>query len=224
MPGTPLPPPGSNSEESYKLISNRFQEHYSIEKAKGNKLQASEKIWGSVAHALKAAAISRGWQHDNHFLLSQVANQLGSEAGQLTEYVNHMALANEMHRNFYENEYGWDGIEHRRQDARQFIKLIDKARVRKPNTFTIKTEEDQNRIAHLLGLPTKEAVLNRLLPIGTASAEGFAPAVGYKIPTSRRPDLSALKSPEPQRSPRKRTNGSPTLTQESIDHRVKRSR
>ena len=60
MATTQLPEPGESSIEDHVQLSRWFLEHARIEIANGNRLQASEKIWGAAAHALKAIAIQRG--------------------------------------------------------------------------------------------------------------------------------------------------------------------
>ena len=106
VPSTPLPQVGASNETAHADMSQRFQEHTLIEIQKGNRLQASEKIWASVAHALKAVAENRGWQNNSHFLLQSIAVQLGHESGRHGEYRNHYDRAAAMHRNMYENVRG----------------------------------------------------------------------------------------------------------------------
>lgn len=59
-PQTPLPPVGEDDEKAHAQISVRFPEHTVIAIENDNRLQASEKVWGTVAHALKAVAEQRG--------------------------------------------------------------------------------------------------------------------------------------------------------------------
>ena len=61
---TPLPPPRENQPPAAHIdISTRFwQDHLPIELDNGNRLQASEKIWGSVAHTIIAIGKQRGWK------------------------------------------------------------------------------------------------------------------------------------------------------------------
>lgn len=74
--GTPLPAVGENDEKAYTQMSDRFKEHTVIEIEKENRLQASEKVWGSVSHALKAVAEQRGWQGDTHSATLRVGCRL----------------------------------------------------------------------------------------------------------------------------------------------------
>ena len=185
VPRTTLPEPGSQSEQDHARISRRFQEHTALEIQKGNRLQASEKIWAQVAHALKAVAEDRGWAHGSHALLGDIAVQIGREQGQRTEYIRHLSLANSMHANFYENEADWDHIEVARKDAAAFVAKLRADRNRRPSSFTIRDANDQRRLSRLLGvsLPRNPAAaqraLDRRFPRGMRSAQGFAPKYGY---------------------------------------------
>ncbi len=53
-------------------LSRRFVRQAQEEFDKGDRLQASEKAWGAAAHAVKAVAASRGWNHNSHRLLFDV--------------------------------------------------------------------------------------------------------------------------------------------------------
>ena len=72
-PQTPLPPVGEDDEKAHAQISVRFTEHTVIEIENEKRLQASEKVWEKVAHALKAVAEQRGWEHKGPLKLRAVA-------------------------------------------------------------------------------------------------------------------------------------------------------
>ena len=40
----------------------------------GNNIQASEKGWGAAAQGLKAIAEERGWNHNSHTLIVDIAH------------------------------------------------------------------------------------------------------------------------------------------------------
>ena len=46
-----------------------------------NNIQASEKGWGAAAQGLKAIAEERGWNHNGHGLIVDVAQQVADEQG-----------------------------------------------------------------------------------------------------------------------------------------------
>ena len=83
--------------------SRMMMEQAAPELAKGDSLQASEKGWGAVAHAVKAIAEGRGWRHNTHRDLFDVARRLANETGQ-PEILDLFIMASGLHINFYE---GW---------------------------------------------------------------------------------------------------------------------
>ena len=76
---TVLPDPGNANMEDHVTISHRFLEHAKVEADKGNRLQAAEKVWGGVAHAIKAIGEKRGWHHDGHRNITEIGRHLGKE-------------------------------------------------------------------------------------------------------------------------------------------------
>jgi hypothetical protein len=76
----PLPPPGASDTEDYAAISHRFVVHAKDELRRGNRLQASEKVWGAANYALKAVAAQRGWRHGGQRNVFAIAYQLAEES------------------------------------------------------------------------------------------------------------------------------------------------
>ena len=83
-------------------ISRQFLRQAQDEFAKGDRLQASEKAWGAAAHAVKAVAQQRGWQHDGHRYLFDAIERVYRETGN-PEFRDLFRIANSLHTNFYEN-------------------------------------------------------------------------------------------------------------------------
>ena len=52
--------------ESHAVHSERLMRHAWERLEQGDRLQASEKCWGAVAHALKAVSQRYGWRHRTH--------------------------------------------------------------------------------------------------------------------------------------------------------------
>ncbi len=52
--------------ESYVVHSERLIRHAEEQLVSGDRLQASEKAWGAVAHHLKGIAEQRGWSYRTH--------------------------------------------------------------------------------------------------------------------------------------------------------------
>ena len=61
-------------------LSRRFVRQAQEEFDKGDRLQASEKAWGAAAHAVKAVAASRGWNHNSHRLLFDIVDQVSRDS------------------------------------------------------------------------------------------------------------------------------------------------
>ena len=168
MTTTPEPPPGRSDTDDHVQISRRFLEHSRNELLNGDLLQASEKAWGAVAHALKAIAVQRGWQHNSHYLLHAIPDQLGREFDR-EDFYSHLAMASSMHQNFYENNRGEAAIAYSIDDIERFVAKLDEIRVSPPRPFTVATREDQNRLRALLGWATAEVPA-----IGAHSEVGFS--------------------------------------------------
>ena len=92
-----------------------------VELARGDTVQASEKLWGSAAQAVKAVGEARGWRHGSHRDLYDIIGRLQNEAGngRLREL---FAIASALHQNFYEE---WMPIEQVRQAAGNILELRD---------------------------------------------------------------------------------------------------
>ena len=100
--------------EEHVRISHQFMRQAEEEFAKGDKLQASEKAWGAAAHAVKAVAQQRGWQHNGHRYLFEAIDKIYCETVD-PEFLDLFRSANSLHMNFYENwqtdNFVQDGIE-----------------------------------------------------------------------------------------------------------------
>ena len=95
----------------------------------GDRLQASEKGWGAAAHALKAVAEQRGWQHNNHALLIRIARTLATEAGQ-PEIRRLFDVAAALHSNFYETWMNDEDVAERLEDVKELLGLLRPLQVR----------------------------------------------------------------------------------------------
>ena len=97
--------------EEYKQTGRWFMDQAEWEFERGDLLQASEKAWGAAAQFLKALATQRGWGHESHQHLGQVANKLALETGN-NEIITLFDVASGLHSNFYaafkdENAVRW---------------------------------------------------------------------------------------------------------------------
>lgn len=113
--------------DDYAALSRRFVRQAQELCGKGDRLQASEKAWGAAAHAVKAIAASRGWNHNSHRLLFDVVDQTSRDF-EATVLRTLFQVANSLHQNFYEN---WqpdglvqDGI----ASVKRFVATLDEIR------------------------------------------------------------------------------------------------
>ncbi len=165
---TQLPDPRQSGMEDHVQMGRRFLEQARIELDKGDRLQASEKVWGAVAHSLKAVGIQRGWVHDSHANVIAIGEHLAREF-ERDDFYDYVATAESMHVNFYENRREEDGVRRALDRAAVFIAELDEVRASPPRPYTIRDVTDQRRVGRLLGRRREER-----LPLGQRSEVGFS--------------------------------------------------
>lgn len=96
-----------------------------VELDAGDLLQASEKLWGAAAQALKSVAERRGWKYDSHaqFYNIMAALELETDSDRLRQDIG---IAAELHTNFYENWLNEGQIRRRAEDVRHFIRQLER--------------------------------------------------------------------------------------------------
>jgi hypothetical protein len=87
--------------EEYRQTGRWLMDRAEWEFDRGDLVQASEKAWGAAAQFLKALATQRGWGHESHQHLGQVADKLAAETGN-PEISIFFDRAESLHANFYE--------------------------------------------------------------------------------------------------------------------------
>ena len=110
--------------EECKTTSRRLLQQSEEEFAKGDLLQASEKGWGAVAQAVKAAAILRGLEHRSHRALRQVAIDLRDETGNI-RILELFGLAENLHANYYEAWMRPSEVEVYISNARELVEILE---------------------------------------------------------------------------------------------------
>ncbi len=70
---------------------------------RGELEEASNKIWGAAAHAIKAVAERRGWLHGSHNALADTVMRLIDDEGAPPVLYTYYMAANSFHSRFY----GW---------------------------------------------------------------------------------------------------------------------
>ena len=89
--------------ERYEAISNHLLAQARIELNKGDILQASDKVWGATAHALKAVCQRMGWNHHAHNHINAAANYIATELEREDLRLAFLYLES-LHANWFEHE------------------------------------------------------------------------------------------------------------------------
>lgn len=112
--------------ESYSLHSQRMLDHAAEMIAEGDRLQASEKIWGAAVHRVKQIAAERRWPNDSHTdgwsIIQHLRRQTGNR--RISEL---FALANDAHQNYYEDRLPIDALQERLESITELLTLLDDA-------------------------------------------------------------------------------------------------
>ncbi len=117
------------SADEHAALSRRFAPQAQEEFDNGDPLQASEKAWGAAAHAVKAVAAARGWNHNTHRLLSDVVDQVSRDTGNLALGA-WFREANSLHQNFYENWQPDFSVQEGIKAVKRFVDLLEDIRSR----------------------------------------------------------------------------------------------
>ena len=112
------------STTTYREQSRVFLAQASEELARGDLAQASEKGWGAAAQIVKAAADARGWEHSSHILLFRVARALANESDD-PDLRRLFAVAQELHRNFYEGLLNAEEIATNLRDVALLVEKVE---------------------------------------------------------------------------------------------------
>ena len=89
--------------QDHVATARAFLEVAGREFESGDRLQASEKLWGAASHAVMAVARHRGWGHRTHRDLKNAVQRLAQESGDDALHAGFLA-AEKFHKNFYHNE------------------------------------------------------------------------------------------------------------------------
>ena len=162
---TKLPPPGAASPDDHTEISRQFLQHAKEELARDSRLQASEKTWGAMAHALKSIAQERGWRHKGHYYILDVGVQIAAEFN-ILDIADATHQANSLHQNFYENNDNVEVIGRTIDIVDAVLPELERIRSAAPRPFTIRQSFERDRLRQITGIKT--------LQVGDSSPVGFS--------------------------------------------------
>ncbi len=106
--------------------SRHFLDLVDDELARGELEEASKKVWGAAAHAIKAVAERRGWEHHAHNLLEQAVNRLVREEGAPMDLWIQYLTASAYHHRFYGGPPPDDAIRAGKELIAQFIDTLER--------------------------------------------------------------------------------------------------
>ena len=162
-----LPETGSATVEDRVQISRRLIQQAREELERGDRLQATEKVWGALAQMLKAHGQQRGWLNlRSHRSVGHIARQLAAEYNDLS-LVDAYVAADNGHRNFYDNEMSPPEIEDIITVVASVLPELERALSEPPGSFTIR-DGDLWRVRTLTG--------KQYLQVGDTSPTGFSNA------------------------------------------------
>ena len=136
----------------YNEISRHLLQQAEEELEKGDALQASEKVWLAVAHALKAIAQHHGWNHRYH-------NHLRAEVSYLSLTWNHpdwvttFSAIENLHINAYEHQRVVSEVRPHLELARSFCQdLTQTWRTTPPNAGHLTDDQEHAQARFLITL------------------------------------------------------------------------
>ncbi len=109
--------------QKHTRIAVRFLASAETYLVKGDNIQASEKLWGATAHAIKVYCIGRGWRHGRYAHLLRAMQRLGSET-QDNFWFDGFKVAYRNHLNFYTDEKNAADVERDIQRVRDLVEKL----------------------------------------------------------------------------------------------------
>ena len=162
-----LPPAGDSS-----VVAHLDMGRWLLSKAKAelasDRLQASEKAWGAVAHLIKAIARSRGWRNLTHAELSAAAVLLAGEF-ERPHLLDYLTLTQAAHSNYYQNNMEVAQIESAMEAAESYLVELNQILREWPREYAIEDEDQQRLLNRVLNRGRK-----RPFALGTYSLVGFS--------------------------------------------------
>lgn len=161
-----LPEPGFATVEDRVQISRRLIQQARHELDRGDRLQATEKVWGALAQMLKAHGQQRSWMNlGSHRTVGNIARQLAAEYDD-RRIVDAYVAADNGHRNFYDNEMSPPEIDGIIVTVGGVLPDLDRALREPPRPFVIGDVDQRWRVRTLTG--------RQYLEVGDSSPVGFS--------------------------------------------------
>ena len=112
----------------HRKASWRSLEQVDAELERGEIEKASQALWDAAAHAVKAAAVHRGWAHDSFEALCSVITRLVAEEGGPKDLHGNFVMANAFDRRdmVWEIPIHEQGIRYCRDPIAEFIRTLER--------------------------------------------------------------------------------------------------
>ena len=121
MTTTPTP----NPIETHDTHSKRLIEHAQEQLEKGDRLQASEKAWGAVAHKAKVIADRMGWTYDTHTDFHGLKNRIAKLTDDPKTTRRLLSIALHLHTNYYRDQYPLEDIRADLEEVKTLLDILD---------------------------------------------------------------------------------------------------
>ena len=115
----------------------------------GDRVQASDKASGAVAHAVKAVGEDRNWRHGSHNLRRDISGLLADEYGQ-PEILHLQAIADQLHDNYFEDRLNSSLVGQLLSEVTRLIVIVWDVRETGDNPDFSPTPDQQRIINRLL--------------------------------------------------------------------------
>ena len=151
--------------DRYYQLSQRFLKHAQEQLDQGDTLQASEKAYGAIAHAVKAYGEYRGWNHYSHHRVALILDQLRDEENDPSLTESYDAVES-LHNNYFEYEMEPTRVRDRLDTAKSLVKKVENLRLSTPKQLPSSTlnREQRRRLTLLMQPPTKQQLSMEDLP------------------------------------------------------------
>ncbi len=116
---------GADTIAYHRERSRHFLDLVDDELACGELEEASNKVWGAAAHAIKAAAERRGWENHTHALLQEAMQRLIGDEGAPPHLWGQYMMASAYHQGFYAWPPPADGIRYGKEIISVFIDTLE---------------------------------------------------------------------------------------------------
>ena len=133
----------------YLEMSRKYFRQAQEELDRDDLTQASEKAWGAAAEALKALAVTRGWNHKSHPFLRDIATHTYMEFGR-PRIIELFDILEWAHFNYYEHRLDKDDVQMRVAQSRELIDLLEDIRNSPTRRFTPANREQERRLQRLI--------------------------------------------------------------------------